>query len=150
MGCMETEQGDSPPHQHPQLRVWWARWGRGRLAVPLQHRLSENTGLKFLPWVSWSMIWSSACPWAPLTKGQLVPCSICIHLAPPGHPGWVLRLLGSGNIYFEQWIAVIPAVILRTFRATTSTFHFLCLGWETPALVPVLACCWKWYNFPNY
>lgn len=35
------------PHQHPQLRAWWARWGRGRLAVPLWHGLSQNTGLRF-------------------------------------------------------------------------------------------------------
>ena len=57
-GGMEAEQGGSVGlfpnsasslslHRHPRLRAWLARRGRGRLAVPLWHGLSQSSGLRF-------------------------------------------------------------------------------------------------------
>lgn len=87
-----------------------------------------------------SRLWFSSLSFSPSPAHQEAPPALaCLrgrgaptvrHLQYPQ----ILRLLASGNIYFGEGTAVIPAVILGNPRATKSTFHFPWLGWETAAL----------------
>lgn len=108
---MEAEQGGSvgllsrsasslSRRRHPQLAAWLAKRGRGRLAVPRRHRLSQSSGLRFSSpsfWIGYWELWAPPDPARPRAARALPGLRGC--LAPPVAPGWVWGLLGSGNRY---------------------------------------------------